>query len=187
MKSARRKYILPIIPVIFVLSLFIGWSQYDNFHVVTDGYVYRSRQLDRQTFANYINRDKIKSVLNLRGERKSSRWYMEEIDATKQLGVAHFDYRLSAIREVDAATLDNIMEIIRNAPKPILIHCEGGADRTGLVCAVWKYHEEHENPDIAVKQLSLLYGHFPYFGNRTISMDNSFWHYVQSNNKNYLK
>jgi protein tyrosine/serine phosphatase len=187
MRSARRKYVLPLIPIILALSLFIAVSQYHNFHVVTDSVVYRSKQLNQQSFAFYINKFKIKSVLNLRGVRKSSGWYQDEIDVMKQYGVEHFDYRLSAIRDVDRVTLDNIMEIIRNAPKPILIHCEGGADRTGLVCAVWKYHEEQENPDVAVKQLSLLYGHIPYFGNRTIAMDNSFWNYIQSNNKNYLK
>ncbi|MFH0977633.1 MAG: dual specificity protein phosphatase family protein [Spirochaetota bacterium] len=183
MKIARKKYLLPIIPFVFVIFLLTGWSQYDNFHVVTDGVIYRSKQLDAKEFTGYIKKYKIKSVLNLRGEHKNSDWYRDEMNVMEQYRVRHFDFRLSAVREVDPETLDKIMGIIKNAPKPVLIHCQGGSDRTGLVCAVWKYREENKEPEAAAEQLSLVYGHFPYLWSETDAMDRSFRRYVQKKNK----
>jgi hypothetical protein len=42
----------------------------------------------------------IKSVLNLRGANAGSPWYDDEIAASTELGLAHFDYPLSAKRFV---------------------------------------------------------------------------------------
>lgn len=183
MKGVRKKHIILIASATILVSLVISVLHDDNFHAVTDGVIYRSKQIEPQSFVFYIDKYKIKSVLNLRGEQASSEWYQQEIAVMKQQGIAHFDYRLSAIREVDSETLDKILTIIDTAPKPILIHCLGGADRTGLVCAIWKYRHEGIKPDIAVKQLSSAYGHFPYFGNRTVAMDISYWKYVNDRKK----
>ena len=45
---------------------------------------------------------------------------------------------LSAYRDVSVEQMDEIIKLIEQAPKPILIHCESGADRTGLVSALYR-------------------------------------------------
>ncbi|MGO9611667.1 MAG: hypothetical protein ACLPX5_01335 [Dissulfurispiraceae bacterium] len=40
-----------------------------------------------------------------------------------------------------------------------LIHCKTGADRSGLVAAMWKTLIDKEPKDEAARQLSILYGH----------------------------
>jgi protein tyrosine/serine phosphatase len=54
-----------------------------------------------------------------------------------QLGVTHYDVKLSAFREVDSGTLETILAIMRQAPKPLLLHCKSGADRSGLIASLY--------------------------------------------------
>ncbi|WP_219928901.1 tyrosine-protein phosphatase [Palleronia abyssalis] len=51
------------------------------------------------------------------------------------------------------------MQVIRDAPKPLLIHCRGGADRTGLTCALYVAGIDGRGEDAAEAQLSISYGH----------------------------
>ena len=92
-----------------------------------------------------------------------------------QLGREDFEDKLSASRLIPTTELLNILEIIKQAPKPILIHCHGGADRTGLVSAITKLALEMTTIPEAKNELSLQYGHFPYFlWNFARAMDENF-------------
>lgn len=161
-------------------SCWLYQQEQGNFHEVSKGQVYRSRQLSGEELAHYIDRYKIKSILNLRGENRGSRWYQEERQTSSLLGLRHYDYGISANHEVDDQTLDRILSILRDAPKPILIHCKFGADRTALIAAVYLYAIERKSSKHADQQLSLLYGHFPYLWSRSGAMDRSFWRYAKS-------
>ena len=166
-----------------LLSLTVTSKVLYNFHVVTDGVVYRSAQLNPHELEKVVTRFKIKSILNLRGPSAGSDWYDAEMRITRQLGVVHYDLNLSANRYVPVEELKKVVVLIDAAPKPILIHCNGGADRTGLICAVWKFTAEHVSPDSAVHQLSVLYGHFPYLlWSDSVAMDKSFADFVKTAN-----
>jgi len=148
-----------------------------NFHTVEAGSVYRSRQLSGPELDEAIATYGIKSVLNLRGAHPGREWYDAELAVATERNVAHYDYALSARRRVTPEQLEEILAIIRVAPKPILIHCKAGSDRTGLVAAVYLL-SHGEPPDEADGALSLRYGHFPWLGSRTKAMDESFEGYV---------
>ena len=149
-----------------------------NFQIVVPGKVYRSGQLTEGQWVSYLQKYAIKSLLNLRGEQRGSGWYQGEVRMAAQLGVTHYDVKLSAIREVESGTLSTILAIMRQAPKPLLIHCQSGADRSGLIAAVYLFAIEGQRAEAAAQQLSLFYGHFPYLWSRTGAMDRSFWRYV---------
>lgn len=150
-----------------------------NFHTVSPGMVYRSAQLDAAALTQAVEEHGIKSILNLRGGQSSSGWYNVETNAARQLGVQHLDYELSASEELTDAQMEKLVAIIGKAPKPLLIHCKSGADRTGLVGALYLYNYEGKPADIAGQELTLLYGHVPYlFWHDTAAMDHSFSRYV---------
>ena len=54
------------------------------------------------------------------------------------LGVNHYDVSLSATHLLTLAQFHYLILLLQTAPKPILIHCEGGADRTGFAVAMWR-------------------------------------------------
>ena len=91
----------------------------------------------------------------------------------------HYDLPLSANSLVDPATMARISALLRSAPKPVLIHCQSGADRSGLVAALYEYAIAARPLEDAQEQLSLLYGHFPYLWSRTGAMDKSFETFVR--------
>lgn len=150
----------------------VVWS--GNFHSVEEGQVYRSAQLDKADLESVIAAHGIKSILNLRGVNKGSSWYQDEIATSHAHGVTHYDIGLSARRRVTREEMQKLVETIRAAPKPLLVHCMSGADRTGLVSALYRYSIEGTSADDAAAELSLRYGHFPWLTSKTNAMDESF-------------
>lgn len=153
----------------------IGLQLVGNIHVVEPGALYRSAQLNEQKLADVIAAYGIQSVINLRGENNGSWWYDNEMRVTIASGAFHFDVRMSAVHDPKDATINKLMETIRIAPRPILIHCQSGSDRTGLAAALFERFVEKRPADVAAHQISFRYGHFPWLGSRSIAMDRAYW------------
>lgn len=71
----------------------------------------------------------------------------------------HIDFGMSASRELDMNQVNQLVAIMRDAPKPILIHCKSGADRTGLATALYLSRVARLSEKEAESQLSIRYGH----------------------------
>jgi protein tyrosine/serine phosphatase len=132
-----------------------------NFHPITPGEAYRSAQLDRDELEDYLARFNIRSVLNLRGKKEGRPWYEEETAVCRDLGVRHYGLRLSAEKAPDPKEIEELLRIFRSAPRPVLIHCKAGADRSGLAAALWKVVNDGTSKSVARRQLSIRYGHMP--------------------------
>jgi len=107
-----------------------------NLMPVVEGQVYRAAQPSPEQLRTWIPALGIRSVLNLRGERGGGGWLDAERRVTSALGVAHYDVHLDADRMPPAPRLREIVEILDSAPRPLLFHCKGGVERSGLVGAV---------------------------------------------------
>ena len=180
MKKFQNWMVLFLCPVLVVGAYYGYLHESGNFHTVVGNQAYRSRQLDHWELIHYISSYKIRSILNLRGMNTGAEWYEDEVRASHELDVLHYDLEMSANRELSNEELSAIVVIMHDAPKPILIHCRSGADRTGLIAAVYQYTMDHQKAEKASAQLSILYGHFPFFGNSTAAMDRTFWRYVST-------
>lgn len=138
-------------------------AEQGNFHTVTPGEAYRSAQLDRDELRHYVRKYGIRSIINLRGERPGKGWYREEIAAARELGVRHFDYGgIGSIRPPSSVETARLLKLFATAPRPVLMHCQAGADRSGLAAAIWKTVVDEAPAALARGQLSLRYGHIPF-------------------------
>ncbi|MDB5478802.1 MAG: protein tyrosine phosphatase [Alphaproteobacteria bacterium] len=166
------KYI--VICVLLIAFLWTGYFIiYGNFHQVDKDF-YRSAQLFSFNMPYYVEKNGIKSVLNLRGPSKKE-WYTDEIKISNQYNIIHYDYGITDRKPTTMKQMDEILKIIDDAPKPILVHCKAGADRSSLIAALYLYSiKHHKNPE---KEISIIYGHFPWLGSKTNAMDNSFEDY----------
>jgi uncharacterized protein (TIGR01244 family) len=175
----RRLWIIPtaiaLIVGMFALNLVVS----DNFHTVSPGQIYRSAQMTPDALSRAVQQHGIKTVVNLRGNVEED-WYNAETNASAKLGVKHYDFSLSATTELTDPQMGEILATIAAAPKPVLIHCKSGSDRTGLISALCVYDLDGKSASAASRQLSVLYGHVPWFGNATVAMDRSFWRYVSN-------
>jgi len=145
-----------------VLSVgaYLGYLQIsDNFATVVPNEVYRSAQPTSASIHKFAARNGIKTILNLRGDNTGSPWYDSEVTAAKELGINHIDFGMSARQELDRKRVEQLVEVMRNAPKPLLIHCKAGADRTGLASALYLATVKNEGEKAAEGQISLYYGH----------------------------
>ncbi|MDE3052343.1 MAG: tyrosine-protein phosphatase [Gemmatimonadota bacterium] len=170
-----------VLAFVLVTGGYFGLLQIDgNIRTVEPGQLYRSAQLDSAQFARVIKQDGIRTIINLRGAHPKAEWYETELAVSAAFGVAHVDYGISAEHPVSARQIGEILALLRTSPKPILVHCQGGADRSGLVAALYEAEIMGKPPAVADDQLALRYGHFPYLGSKTIAMDRSFWAYVDA-------
>lgn len=149
-----------------------------NFRIMQENEVYRSAQLEGKDWPQFHKDYPFRSVINLRGENEGKPWYDGEIDFTRANGITHLSLALSADREPDMATMEKLVTMMREAPKPLLIHCRQGADRSGLASALYVYAIEGKPAAEAAKQLSIYYGHFPWLTSETGAMDRAFAKYV---------
>jgi protein tyrosine phosphatase (PTP) superfamily phosphohydrolase (DUF442 family) len=181
MRTYIKWSVLAVLTPTLMLASYWGYVyETGNFHTVVVDQAYRSGQLDEHQLTRYIKSYKIRTIVNLRGPNSGSKWYQDELRISDQLGVLHHDFDISAKHEVSDEVLDTILRLMRDVPKPILIHCGSGSDRAGLIAAVYQYSIGHQQAHEASAQLSMLYGHFPYFGNPSVAMDRSYWRYVKT-------
>lgn len=165
-----------------IMSVGLGWGGLflaglqlsGNFHAVVPGELYRSAQPTAAQIAEYQENYGIKTIINLRGENIGSGWYDAEIAEAKKLGIAHVDFRMSARRIMTTEQFNQIIDVLQNAEKPILIHCKSGSDRSGLVSALYVAAIAKLGEEAAESQISFRYGHIPLSISAPYAMDRSF-------------
>jgi protein tyrosine/serine phosphatase len=167
MKPRQKKLIKTAAAFICFLGIIAGarfWylEEQGNFHPITPGEAYRSAQLDHDKLEYYIPKFKIRSIINLRGKKDGKPWYKEEITTCRKLGVMHYDIRLSSRKAPSSQKVEELLRLFRIAPRPVLIHCKAGADRSGLAAALWKVVIDGAPKSVAKKHLSIRYGHIPF-------------------------
>ena len=121
----------------------------DNFYVVDeDAQIYRSAQPDEESFPE-LKRVGIRSVLNLRQGFKDSVKYKEAFD-----GIREYECGVNA-GMMKQADLVRALKIIKEAPRPLLIHCLHGSDRTGTVVAAFRIAVQNWEVEKAIAEMRL--------------------------------
>jgi hypothetical protein len=130
-----------------------------NLRTVLPGQVYRCAQLDPESLKRVIRRLGIRTVVNLRGCCAPAPWYLDECRVAGRLGVSEEDLGFSAGRLPAVPTLRQLLEVLDRAEYPILVHCQRGADRTGMVSGLALLLRTDTSLEEARLQLGLRYGH----------------------------
>lgn len=144
-----------------IALLFIGWVSYESWlltiHAVIPKQVYRSAQLPATTLEYFVKSKHIKTVINMRGPHPQTRWYEKEVNAMKKLGVKHYDIAMSSYKVPSKERMRKLLYLLMTAPKPILVHCLGGADRSGFASALAMILNGNPSLNQSEQQFSLAY------------------------------
>jgi protein tyrosine/serine phosphatase len=163
-----------VLAFLLIGGIYLGIEQLiGNFHTVVAGELYRAAQLDASQIAGFQKEYGIRTIINLRGESNAD-WYKKEVEESQALGVHHVDFRLSASKQLTQQQVEQLIALMRDAPKPILVHCRGGADRSGLAAALYIAAITKGGEEAAEAQLSPIYGHFPIPFTPAWAMDQTF-------------
>ena len=155
-----RRVLRLLLSLAAVMGLYSGYLvATENFHAVVPGKLYRSAQPSANDIALWHDRHGIKTIINLRGANPKVR--------------VRPAARVSPKRDVSAIEVEELLGLLATAETPILIHCRNGADRSGLVSALYvasmggsEFYSE--------LQMSPIYGHLPLWFLSAFAMDRSF-------------
>jgi hypothetical protein len=130
-----------------------------KFHEVDAGKFYRSHQPSGPELQRAIDEVGIRTVINLRGPNPGAKWYDDEKEVTLRNNVLQVDIGLSASRLPHREQMIQILDTLKNAPRPILVHCRAGVDRTGEVSAIYQMLYMNKTKAEALEMLTPKYGH----------------------------
>ena len=110
-------------------KLKIKLGGFTNLHKVNNS-IYRSEQPASIGFDS-LNKLGVQSILNLRNDSGDNTYVGEN-------KFVLYHVPMSFDRPLDDGTVVNALRTIYYAPKPMLVHCQAGADRTGIIVAMYR-------------------------------------------------
>jgi len=157
MRAASRHLLLWGPPLLLAAGG-CGYGPFDNKGYVTDD-VIRMSQPDEDELAELLEDDKIKSIVNLRGPNAGKDWYDTELAFAQKQGIDFYSVRLSTGRLPTREQLGDLIRIFKTAKHPLLMHCQGGADRSGFGAVVYRLVILKDPLDDALESFSVWHGH----------------------------
>ena len=110
-----------------------------NFHLVTPG-LWRSAQPGRASLQRMKSYG-LKTIVNMRTEPYIDQW---ESKLAKKLNIRYYPFPIDLRQPPNPAVIRQILSVICDpANQPVLIHCAGGKDRTGMMTAIYRLEVEH--------------------------------------------
>lgn len=125
---------LVLAPFVVLAGSYAAVIATDNFREVVPHRVYRSGQPSPEELRDWISRYGLKTIVNLRGP--TAPLAAEEEAAAASMGVDFHYLELSAHRLMSRSKLLRLIELLRTARQPILLHCYHGVDRAGTASAL---------------------------------------------------
>jgi protein tyrosine/serine phosphatase len=130
-----------------------------NFHWVVPGEAARAMQAWAGGVKTFLRRRGIKSIINLRGRNEDLSWWKKETATARSIGVAHLDAMLDSRKLPTKAMLERLIESFDTAPRPFLLKCSGGQDRTSFAAALYLIHRDGWG---AMEMAKAQFARFPY-------------------------
>ena len=130
-----------------------------NFHWVIPGEAARAMQAWAGGVKTFLRRRGIRAIINLRGRNDDLDWWKKETAAAKSIGVAHLDAMLDSRKLPTRAMLERLIESFDSAPRPFLLKCSGGQDRTSFAAALYLIHRDGWD---AMEPAKTQFARFPY-------------------------
>ncbi|MBS0472665.1 MAG: hypothetical protein JSR60_16445 [Proteobacteria bacterium] len=113
-----------------------------NFHWIVPGEAARGAQAWAGGLEAFLRRNGIRAVINLRGPNPKHSWWHDERAAVGALGGTHIDVVLDSRHLPKREMLADLIAAFDAAPKPFMVKCSGGQDRTSLAAALCLVHRD---------------------------------------------
>lgn len=122
--------------------------------------VYRAGQIDEADLREAVVDFGLKTVINLRGDNPKSEWYQEEVQACRDLGLEYREYRFESFEHPPQHETRLLVRDLLDQPRPVLVHCRSGHDRSGWAAAVARVLDGDPVDQAVEEELAVLEGHY---------------------------
>jgi protein tyrosine/serine phosphatase len=130
-----------------------------NFHWVVPREIARSSQAYLGLLGNLLKAHNIRGIVNLRGSKPGWRWWNYETRVSTELGIVHRDVRFNSRRLPSRTILLEMLDAFDAMPRPFLVKCSGGQDRTSFASALYLLHTRGWN---ALARAETQFARWPY-------------------------
>lgn len=130
-----------------------------NFHWIEPGEAARSSQAYLGFLGAFLRAHGLKAMINLRGRPPRTRWLPYETRVCSENGVVHLDAMLDSRRAPLRAMLAGLFDAFDAAPRPFVLKCSGGQDRTSFAAAMFVLHRDGWS---AMARAQAQFARFPY-------------------------
>ncbi|MDO8466608.1 MAG: neutral/alkaline non-lysosomal ceramidase N-terminal domain-containing protein [bacterium] len=129
-----------------------------NFAVVQEGKIYRSGLPDEAFLAEMVEKRKIKTIISFLGRPTD-----DEKKLIETHGIRVVNIKMYVSRDPTDEQIEQFLTLVSDpANQPVLVHCRGGADRTGLMIALKRVLHDGWSLEAAEKEMS-FYRNLPLF------------------------
>jgi len=111
-----------------------------NFHWIERGEAARAAQAYAGLLPSFLRAHGIRAVINLRGKNPDRFWWKYETRVCGKLGVVHCDAKLNSRQLPSQQMLIELVDAFDSVPRPFLVKCSGGQDRTAFAAAIFLLH-----------------------------------------------
>ena len=119
-----------------------------NFGKVDD-HVYRSAQLQPSEVVE-LKELGISTVINLR--ERPVKWEKEAVEAA---GMKYYNIPMSSTKRPKLDTVNYVLKLMEESKGKVLVHCNGGRHRTGLIIAIYRINKYHWTFDEVYREMKL--------------------------------
>ena len=129
---------------------------FHNLHQI-DADMWRSNQPTPARIGGFATMG-IKTIINLRGPRDDGGWRLEA-EACARHNIELIDFTARSRAAPTKQMLFDLRTLFQEIEKPALLHCKSGADRAGIVAALYLLIHKGVSVQIAQQQLAWRYLH----------------------------
>jgi protein tyrosine phosphatase (PTP) superfamily phosphohydrolase (DUF442 family) len=152
-EKEQMRYYRKVIPISFVILMtvfvidgrlgnrtlkdLVTQRLFDNFGKAADG-IYRSGQLEPFQFQLIHHFLQFKTVINLAWSPKEDEDDTEEQRFCRDNHINYYAFAWGASGPKNMAEVEQAYRLFETSPRPLIVHCQGGKDRTGGLIGIWK-------------------------------------------------
>jgi protein tyrosine/serine phosphatase len=130
-----------------------------NFHWVVPGDAARAAQAWAGGLGRFLANRGIRAIINLRGRNDDLNWWKNETAAAARGGIAHLDAMLDSRKLPTRDMLVRLIDCFDAAPRPFMLKCSGGQDRTSFAAGLYLIHRGGWE---AMAEAKAQFARFPY-------------------------
>lgn len=159
-----KKIFFRFAAILFIISSILFFFYHPNrFYEVIAGSLYRGTQLSPDDLGNIINKEGIKTIINLRDEKNGKRWldHGERICAQYKAVLLNFDTEANKLPKYSVC--QGVINALTKVEGPILIHSLNSLDMTGFFSGLALCLKKDPPLSVIEDQFSLRFGLIPLF------------------------